>query len=191
MKSFEEIAEAYFSSRPNLSLTRDQLGVFFIACPGSGKSTLRQKLVDEYGATYVCNDEVRVLLAENGRDDSWVYQVVDLTWRRIMGESNNHLIVFDSDVSRSYVQNRGYLRNMESEGIATFVIEIDLRPEILTQRITSRSRPDSEQLLAKIDEYYKDWLRVKTVLTPDFVLSDQTSTDELLRSFEAKLATLS
>lgn len=185
MKPLREIAQTYFLSRPNLGLAREQLGVFFIACPGSGKSTLRNQLIGESGATYVCNDEVRALLAKDARDNSSVYGIVDTTWRRILKESPNHLIVFDSDASRSFARGDGYLRAMRREGLNTCVVLFDLTVQELVDRISARQRHDQDEILAALPGYIKDRERVLQMLKPDVVISAQTDMDEVVRAIAA------
>ncbi len=56
------IIDDYLSSRPNLEVESDAICLFFLACSGSGKSTIRKNIVSKLRYTYVCNDEVRTLL---------------------------------------------------------------------------------------------------------------------------------
>lgn len=79
-EQIQTIAQEYFDSRPNKDVSHKKLAVFFIACPGSGKSSLRAQIVAQLNATYVCNDEVRTILSERGLPAELLRPIVRKVW---------------------------------------------------------------------------------------------------------------
>jgi len=92
-----KLVDEYYAGRPNLLISNPALCVFFFACSGSGKTTIRRMLVDKLKATYVCNDEIRELLAkypEAVEQGIELKTIVAETVEKIFRESPNRLIIF-------------------------------------------------------------------------------------------------
>src|SRR5579862_9098719 len=124
----EQLATEYFHSRPNRDLPKAKLAVLFLASSGSGKSTIRQLLVDKLGTTYFCNDEVRALLARH-KQDMTPKVVIDATWEQWRQRAANQCIVFDSNMSSSYMHPTSYYHAAKRHGYQTCIIRIDLPHE--------------------------------------------------------------
>ena len=177
-------------SRPNLELPRPKLAVFFLACSGSGKSTLRQQIINELGATYVCNDEVRELLADQSgaiRMGIELKEVVGQTRDRILSETPNRFIVYDNNISSYYMHDDSYLNVAKKSDIPQFIIGINLTEELLVQRIEARGLP----LMNPLAEQLRHQRLAEDKLEPDFVITDPADSGLAIGALKTKLTSLS
>src|SRR5581483_5701168 len=122
----DNLVNIYFDSRPNKDRQHDKLAVLFLACSGAGKSTIRERLVEELGATYVCNDEVRYILDEYNLPISLLKPIVDKTWQKLTKDSGNNFIVFDSNLSSYYMHSDSYYHSVKRLGFRIYIISLDL-----------------------------------------------------------------
>jgi predicted kinase len=175
-----ELADLYFQSRPNKDRHNGKLAVLFLACSGAGKSTIRQKVVEELGATYVCNDEVRQILNDRGLPMTYLKPVVDKTWQQLHEETSNGFIVFDSNLSSYYMHEDSYSNTAVKLGYMRYVIALDLSEEELVKRIRKRERSDTEDVLSLLPEQLIAQHKAMLVLRPDYVIEIQSNYDELI-----------
>lgn len=139
----DKLVFEYYSSRPNLGISHHALCVFFFACSGSGKTTTRKLLVERLRTTYVCNDEVRLLLekypeaVEQGVE---LKTIVAETITKIFTEARNKLVIYDNNIIQYYMHGDSYINVARANHLPVFVIGLEAPEEELKKRITSKGR---------------------------------------------------
>ncbi len=166
-----KLVEEYYLTRPNLEVSNNPLCVFFVACSGSGKSTTRRLLVGKLKATYVCNDEVRELLAkypEANEQGIEIKTIVAETVERIFAGAANKFVVFDNNIIQYYLYDDSYPNVAKAKYRPVFTIGLEASEEQLTQRIKARGVNVVQilsELPGQLDAYKKATQDIKTDLS--------------------------
>lgn len=188
----DKLVNEYFDTRPNLDVAHPPLCIFFLACSGSGKSTLRRRIVESLKATYVCNDEVRQMLQKHPEAVSsgiGLKDIVAKTWMRILAETSNKMVVFDSNVIRYFKQADSYIETAMSLNLPLFLINLQISEPLLKKRIITRDI-DTNNLLAELPSQLDDYKKARSALSPDYVLDDSSTereVEELLRTLARRV----
>ena len=174
----DNLVNIYFDSRPNKDRQHDKLAVLFLACSGAGKSTIRERLVEELGATYVCNDEVRYILDEYNLPISLLKPIVDKTWQKLTKDSGNNFIVFDSNLSSYYMHSDSYYHSVKRLGFRIYIISLDLAEDELVKRVNRRPRKDRAQILDQLPDQIIAQRNATKNLHPNYrIRADSNYTD--------------
>lgn len=179
--TLRQLVEEYYASRPNLEVNNAPLCVFFFACSGSGKSTTRRLLVKNIGATYVCNDEVRELLAKYPETTT---QGIDLklviaeTVEKIFNEAPNKLVVFDNNIIQYYMHQNSYLNVAKAKHRPIFIIGLDASEQQLTERVKARG-VNVAKILSELPGQIADYKKATQDITPNWLLDTKSDTQEL------------
>ncbi|HEX8227302.1 MAG TPA: AAA family ATPase [Candidatus Saccharimonadales bacterium] len=183
------MAEAHFMARPNLDLVRNDMIVLYMAPPGSGKSTLRQAIVAATGATYICNDEIRDIIAQHPEAAGHGITIGDVglrVWEMITTRSRNHLIVFDNTISKYYMNEDSYLNTGRRQGYRVYIVQIDIPKTVLTERIRSRhDRPETARLLDELDDNLAIEAAARKNVQADYVFGHDGHVDALIADIRA------
>ena len=180
-KYYDELITTYYQSRPNLQQSHAPTSIFFLACSGAGKSTLRKVLVERLGATYVCNDEVRELVdkyPDITDQGSTLKAIISGTWRRILADAQNKMVVFDNNIINYYHHDDSFTNVSKQLNIPTIMINLDVPQQILRQRIVDRGF-DVEWLLSKLPTQIEDYKRAVRDIEPHWKFTE-IPTDEQL-----------
>lgn len=182
----KELVEEYYASRPNLEVSNDPLCIFFFACSGSGKSTTRRRLVEDMKVTYVCNDEVRELMAKY--PEAWeqgieLKTIVAETVEKIFAEASNKLVVFDNNIIQYYMHADSYLNVARAHGRPVFIIGLEATEKELTERIKARG-VNVTQILSEIPRQLEDYQKARQDIKPSYSLSIDDSTQELIKKIQ-------
>lgn len=181
----ERLTQTYLNTQPNTDIAQPDLAIFFLASSGSGKSTVRRAIVEKLNATYVCNDEVRDLLAKHPEAIAagvQLKEIVDAAVHRLRHEMLNHFIVFDSNLSAYYMHADSYLSSTKRAGIPVYIIGIDLPKSTLVERIKSRQRHDTAAILDELDDQLHNQALAFEDVVPDFIVTKDSGIDALLDS---------
>lgn len=175
------IANQYFDSRPNKDQVHPKITVLFLACSGAGKTTITQKIVEELGATYLRNDDARLLLEKYGCDIS-PKRVINDTWQRIKLESKNQFVVFDSSMSSYYMHEDSYYNVARREGYRIFIIAVDVPKNELMRRIKGRQRHDTQEVLSLLPMQLEAQKKATEELHPNFTVTLGTDYQEVVEA---------
>lgn len=180
--TLEQLVEEYYTSRPNIGIDNAPLCVFFFACSGAGKSTTRRLLVENMNATYVCNDEVRELLAKYPEATSQginLKVVIAETVEKIFKEAPNKLVIFDNNIIRYYMHQDSYLNVARAKHRPIFIIGLETSEQQLTERIKARGI-NVEQILSELPGQVADYKKATQDITPDWSLGTESDIQELV-----------
>ncbi len=157
--------------------------IFFFACSGSGKSTVRRSLVSELKATYICNDEIRELLQKYPEA---VEQGIELktiaanTVEKIFKEAPNKFIVFDNNIVQYYMHDDSYLSVARAHNRPVFIIGLESSEKELVKRIKDRG-VNVAQILGGLPAQLHDYKKATRDIKPDWTISD---TDEKTKLYK-------
>lgn len=187
----DKLTQTYFDTRPNRDESHGKVAVLFLASSGAGKSTIREMLVRELGATYVCNDEVRALLDEYRQPIKLLKPIVDNVWMKLTAESNNHFIIFDSNLSSYYMHDNSYYHSVRKHGYRVYIIALNIPEVEIRRRIEGRSRADKAEVLSQLPDQLNAQHKAMDMLHPNFTISTDTDSSELLSELQTFVDTTS
>ncbi|HSX31407.1 MAG TPA: AAA family ATPase [Candidatus Saccharimonadales bacterium] len=179
----KKLVEEYYATRPNLAVSNDPLCIFFFACSGSGKSTTRRLLVDNLRATYVCNDEVRELLAkypEATQEGIELKTIVAETVERIFARSPNKLVIFDNNIIQYYMHDDSYLNVAKAKRRPVFIIGLEAPEEQLAERVRARGI-NVTQILSELPGQLEAYKKATQDIKPDLSLNPSSDTQALIK----------
>ena len=184
------LAEQYLATRPNLQVRNPGFCVFFAAVPGSGKSTLRQALVERFQATYFCNDEVRNLIAAHPKANPApvIGNIVLGSWAVILNHHQNHFVVFDNTISQYHHNYDSYLNTARRRQLPTYIVSIDLPRETLRERIINRG-VNVQALLADLDSALAAQAAARKSVEVDYSFTQATRAEDLFADIQHRLTT--
>jgi guanylate kinase len=175
----DDVAEKYFMSRPYRDHPNPKIAVFFLACSGSGKTSVTEAIVSQFGATSLSNDDARQFIRELDLVIS-PRLILHKTWDKLRAETPNGFIVFDSSMSNYYNHEDSYYKTAIHLGYSTFIIAIDLSKEELESRVRDRGRYDTNEVLKLLPDQLESQHKAMAVLNPNYVLSKNSNIDSLL-----------
>ncbi len=96
--------EIYKNHLPNIKIGRAHtpLLAVFSAIPGSGKSELTKRLVDNYGFSAVANKDIRSSIEQTGHENDIVIGDYTLWLLDKLTNQKSHSIVFDRNIDQWY-----------------------------------------------------------------------------------------
>lgn len=177
----DQLVDQYYSSRPNLETTNAPLCIFFLACSGAGKSTMRKHFVEQLGMTYVCNDEVRLLLdqyptaVESGIE---LKHIIAKTWDKILAEAPNKSVIFDNNIIKYYLHDDSYINVAIRLKVPVFVIDLQAPEATLKDRIVARNI-NTKQILADLPAQLVDYDNATMDIAADWTLVSPPNETEL------------
>jgi cytidylate kinase len=190
--------QAYLQQLPHLATVNPKLLVVFSGGNAMGKSTISQKISQQFGGLVIENDAIKRCLLQRypGLERvplsqlTWQY-TMDL-YRRLPQVTPNGLVVRDGVIDWYFDR---ILPVFEQAGYALFIIGFDIsRPKatelILRRGNTSTTQADRLQVL--LDDHAIHNKRFRSLYTPDVMLDDQTifNQDLVLDALRAKLKSL-
>lgn len=176
-----DLIQEYYSSRPNLNVHHNPLCVFFVACSGAGKSTIRRLLVEKLGATYVCNDEVRLLLKKYPESNKQGIELKDIiagVVKKIFAEAHNKLVIYDNSIIQYYMHADSYLNVAKTNRLPVCIIGLSATIEKLEERIRQRNI-NVPFLLNELPQQIRAYDAALKDIVPDRIIKITGDNDEL------------
>jgi predicted kinase len=183
----QKLVDEYYGSRPNLAIPNSPLCVFFFACSGSGKSTTRRRIVEAFKATYVCNDEVRDLLARYPEAIDLgieLKHIVAETVEKIYHDSPNKFVVFDNNIIQYYMHEDSYLNVAKAKGRPVFIIGLEATETELRERIIARGI-NVAHLINGLPQQLEDYRKATKDIAPNWSMRIDGDSNELFSQIEA------
>jgi len=158
--------------------------ILFCGIPGSGKTTLAQRLVRDLQAQYVHNDSARELANANGVKKFKPKAVSEALVRTILAEDANKLIVFDATIDHSW---RDRLAFWAENSVPTVIIRLNINPEDALARIQKRGRADTDALTELMPRQVANFEACKKELPADIELSVPFDYQAVLNAVKERL----
>lgn len=158
--------------------------IMFSGIPGSGKTTLAQRLARDLSAQYIQNDAARELARQNGIKDFQPYNVSPELARTIIAEDANKLIVLDASIDGSWRDAIPFYRSLGAEPI---VIRITIDTEEALRRMERRGRTDYPALVELMPDRFAKFMACKKELPADIELTVPFDYEGALQAIRTKI----
>ena len=174
------IAGKYIEQLDNRDSPHSKTIVTFCGVPGSGKTTLAEKLTADLNAQYVHNDSMRrIIESEGGSPEQYkMAPIGSLVLKTILQTDANKCIVLDASIDRSW---KGFLSDAKAYGVPSPVI-IRLNPsyETLKQRQLARDG----RVNANFDTLVDQFELCKAELKDDIEIGDEYDYSVVLKQVQ-------
>lgn len=161
--------------------------IMFCGIPGSGKTTLAQRLARDLKAQYIQNDAARELARQNGIKNFKPHEVTRALTHTVFTEDNNKLIVLDATIDWSW---RHIIPFYKEYGAEPIVIRIEIDPDEALARIHKRGRADTATLTEIFDSRVANFVAAKKDLPADIELTEYYDYEQVLAKVREKLTQL-
>lgn len=156
----------------------------FSGIPGSGKTTLAQRLARDLQAQYIQNDAARELARHNGIKKFKPHDVSRALAHAIFTEDKNKRIVLDSSIDWSW---RHTLPFCEEFGAKPIIIRLEISPDEALKRIHKRGRDDMDTLMEVFPNRIEAFEITKKELPADIELTVSYDYEKVLTEVRALL----
>lgn len=149
-KIYEEIYNIHSQRIVLGATTSHPVLVVFSAVPGSGKSELTKRLVENYGFSRIANKDIRWAIEEAGYSDDIAVAGYTLWLLDKLTKDEPLKIVFDRNIDQWYEAPRmwAFENNYEYR-----VVRIDVTREILEERLRVREGRHTAHVFSVLDFY--------------------------------------
>lgn len=138
--------------------------ILFCGIPGSGKTTLAQRLTRDLQAEYIQNDAARLIAKRMGIEKYDAHPVGRALIETITAQNANKLIVFDASIDRSW---RETLALCTEVGTTPIIIRITIGPQEAANRMQNRGRHDDAYLIEGTQRRQAEFEACKKDLSAD------------------------
>lgn len=180
----KEIFTALRRRQQNRDIPHKPAAILFCGIPGSGKTTLAQRLVRDLHAQYVHNDAARELARQNGIKNFTPHAVSKALTQTIFAEDANKLVVLDATIDTTWRQAIPFFRELNAEPI---IIRITIDPAEALARMQRRNREDDPSLAEIIPDRLAKFEACKKELPADIELTALYDYEEVLQLVRQKL----
>lgn len=185
-KAITEVVRDYYEAMAYKTIARPRVVLSFSAVPGSGKTTLAQKLKDDLKACYIQADAIRTMLSAKGVDPRTV-TISDITTRiaeLVFKSDANKFIILDASIDRTWPQ---FFERVKSEEARPFVIRLNIPDAIIEQQQLKRDgKAKAPEERARFREQFE---LCRQNVKADVELISEYNYDEVPREIKRKTRT--
>ena len=136
-----QLAEEYLAVMKDRGLPHRRVCIIFSGVPGSGKTTLAQKLAYDLKAQYIRHDDIRTLARKHGYNLAklTISSISRIVMDTIMEQDANKFVIVDASLDRTWPLFFEHTREHEALPI---VIRLDVPREVIEKRIAARPKGD-------------------------------------------------
>lgn len=155
---FEKISEEFIPQLRNTNSENKPFVIGFSGIPGSGKTSLSEKLEERYKATIICSRKIRnsinkLNLTNSPKETEDLLQ--DYTFNLLANfPFKNKLIILDKSLDRQY---KRFFEVCNSNNLEYSIIRIDIPVEEAIQRILNREEIDENDLRSRMKKWVADY----------------------------------
>lgn len=170
---FEEIYQAHLPDIRLGNMGTPSL-IVFSAIPGSGKSELTKRLVEDYGITSIANKDIRKSLEQTGHTDDVIIGEYTLWLLDRLTKQKPHTIVFDRNIDQWYgaAKHWAFKNNYR-----LVLVQIEVSRSTLEKRLHHREGNEVSKVLGMLDFYHKEHGRVTQNMQTDIVFKEDYDLD--------------
>lgn len=148
--------------------------VVFSAIPGSGKSELTKRLAKNHGFVRVANKDIRESIAKTRHEDDVNIGEYTLWLFDKLTAGKKASIVFDRNIDQWYMPSKEWA---ERNGYRYVLVRIDVRREILEQRLLQREKSRKAKAFEVLDFYAEQHEVMRADIDPAITLVDNYDLD--------------
>lgn len=161
--------------------------IMFCGIPGSGKTTLAQRLARDLHAQYLQNDAARLIARRMHIGKYDAHPVGRQLTRTITAEDANKLIVFDASIDRLWHESLALCKEI---GSTPFIIRIIIDPQEAIARMQKRGRHDDAALIEGTHRRVAEFEACKKELPADVEVTVPFDYQVVLDAVQKKLRQL-
>jgi|GEM_PF-1322619 len=161
--------------------------ILFCGIPGSGKTTLAQRLLRDLQAQYVHNDAARELARANGVQNFKPHAVTRALIQTILTEDANKLMVYDATIDHRW---REMIAFCQEHNLPHITIRINISPDEALARMEKRGRADNDTLRELMPRQVANFEATKKELPADIELTASFDYEKVLQAVREKLTQL-
>jgi adenylate kinase family enzyme len=153
--------------------------VVFSAIPGSGKSELTKRLMDDYGFLRIANKDIREAVEKADiADNTSIISSYTLWFLDKLTAGQQPSIVFDRNIDQWYEPSRIWA---EAHGYDYVLVRIDVSRDILERRLLGREGTRQAKAFEMLDFYDQQHTQSDGLMLPRTVLKDDYDLDAAAR----------
>lgn len=175
--AFQEIYQAHLPDIKLGSMEKPAL-IVFSAIPGSGKSELTKRLVEDYAVTSIANKDTRRSLEQTGHMDDVVIGEYTLWLLDRLTEQKPLTIVFDRNIDQWYEAAKHWAAKNNYKLV---LVQIDVSRSTLEKRLHAREGSKVSKVLGMLDFYHKEHKRMTRSMQPAIILKEDYDLDAAAR----------
>ena len=168
----------------NRDVPHPAVSILFCGIPGSGKTTLAQRLVRDLQAQYIQNDAARELARQNGIKNFTPHAVTRALAHTVFTEDANKLVVFDATIDFRW---RDMLALCEEHNAQPIIIRMHINPDEALARMQKRDRSDTDMLTELMPRQVANFEACKKELPADIELTVPFDYETVLQAVRQKL----
>jgi predicted kinase len=174
LPTFQELYKAH-SPSINVAVTNSRpMLVVFSAIPGSGKSEITKRLVNDYGFQRIANKDIRKAIEETGHSDDVVIGDYTLWLLDTLAAQGPHAIVFDRNIDQWYEPVKDWAEKHEYQFV---VVQIETSRKRLEQRLLKREGSPKAKAFEVLDFYTQQHEQLRDKIRTDILLKEDYDLD--------------
>lgn len=148
--------------------------IVFSAIPGSGKSELTKRLVENHGASGIANKDIRKSLEQTGHTHDVVIGEYTLWLLDKLTKQKPRTIVFDRNIDQWYEAAKNWAAKNSYKLV---LVQIEVSRSTLEKRLHHREGDKVSKVLGMLDFYHKEHERMTQNMQPAIVLKEDYDLD--------------
>lgn len=182
--AYQQIFSAHRGGFDFAGKRNDPVLVVFSAIPGSGKSELTRRLVDNYGFLRVANKDIRRAIEQAGCINDVEIGSYTLWLFNHLVENGPVSIVFDRNIDQWYEPIKAWAANHSYKFL---VVQIEVPRQRLKERLLEREGSPTAKVFNVLDFYDEQHEEMKTKLHPGISLEGDFDLDKAARRITEQL----
>ena len=174
-----QLASEYLHMMGNRGLPQKPVCIIFSGVPGSGKTTLAQKLARDLSAQYLRHDDIRALARDHGYDVArlTISSISRIVMDTVMEKDANKLVIIDASLDRTWPL---FFEHTTEHGALPIVIRLDIPRSIVERRIRQRDKDDFGYI-TNLDGFYAEFENSRKHVPATMTLGADYEYNDVLR----------
>lgn len=182
--AYKEVYKAHSRHIDFLGIRNTPALVVFSGVPGSGKSELTKRLINNYGFLRIANKDIRKALEQTGHTNDVAIGDYTLWLFNKLTEEYPLSIVFDRNIDQWYEPARDWAMQNSYQLI---VVRIEVPRQRLEKRLLRREGSSTASVFNVLDFYSEEHEKMNQKIKPDMVLEDDYDLDVAVQQIAERL----
>lgn len=175
-QNFREIFKLHSAHLQLKDVRQRPVLVVFSAPPGSGKSELTKRLVENYSYLRIANKDIRESINATGDLPEEIISTYTLWLLDKLARNKKPSIVFDRNIDQWYKPSKKWAAD---NGYRYVLVRISVSREIQEKRLLNREGDKKAKVFGVLDFYNEQHAKISELMKPDIELSDDYDLEEV------------